>query len=99
MLTEDQAKKTWCPFVRMVAGTIDLTDGKSAHSGVQPAYNRVVDEAKWAFPQGAACVASACGAWRWKTGPEVLAAWNQRRLADQPRPVVTGYCGLAGKPE
>jgi hypothetical protein len=60
-VTEDEAKMKWCPFARLVAGSISL-DGSSTHQS-QPAYNRVVDQDKWAFPKGGACIGSACMAW------------------------------------
>ncbi len=40
--------------------------------------------------QAAACIASACMAWRWAT------AINKQ--GDREPSNVTGYCGLAGKP-
>ena len=64
-LTEENARKKWCPFAR-------TSDGDASVSR---------------FSQGGAdsdclCLASGCMAWRWLTVHEI-----------------TGYCGLAAKPD
>lgn len=85
-MTEDEAKTKWCPFVRAVTGAI-YDDGRSNHATCQPAINRIVDDTKWAFPKGVACIGSACMAWRWKG-----------KAAFEGQPIERyGRCGLAGE--
>lgn len=50
MLTEEEAKTKWCPFVRRT------------YSGIP--VNRVADTAE--FMDSCPCIASACMAWRWR---------------------------------
>lgn len=64
MMTEELAKTKWCPMVRMVTGKIDQQSRASQHNGAQSSYNRVVDEALYAFPAGGGCIASHCMMWR-----------------------------------
>jgi hypothetical protein len=88
--TEEEARKKWCPFVRVLA-TIDGTGPQ--HKGPLHgfSYNRNLQ----GEPYGA-CVASACMSWRWKarfgTDPN-----NPQDCAVLPS--THGYCGLAGRPE
>lgn len=49
-MTEDEAKKRWCPFAR-------LYNMNRAHEMVS------APEPEW--PAQCACIASACMAWRW----------------------------------
>lgn len=105
-MTEDEAKTKWCPFVRIVTGTI-AADKTSQHASIQPAYNRVAEGHNWAFPGGGCCIASACMAWRW------VAIWNgsyndtfdpsfadggphSTRTPNFSLSKTDGYCGLAG---
>ncbi|WP_300573493.1 hypothetical protein [Phenylobacterium sp.] len=106
-MTEDEAKTKWCPFVRIVNGKIEA-DNSSSHASVQDAYNRVVDEAKWAVPKGGCCIGSACMAFRWigekaghsveyhaKREPSSKAAESAHGRFHRENPL-HGYCGLAG---
>lgn len=82
MKTEAEARKCWCPFMRVPFSSI--VDGL----GIAVAVNN----AKTADDEGLTrCIASECMAWRWtgefKDDPEV------KFVKD-----ATGYCGLAGKP-
>lgn len=72
-LTEENARKKWCPFARTF-------DGQSANGAIAVAsINRNAN----AFPNpDCLCLASGCMAWRWLTVHEI-----------------TGYCGLAAKPD
>lgn len=101
MLTEDEAKKKWCPHVR-------LGDEQGVSASINRAWGR-------GCPDAARCIASECMAWRW--GPmaelhEIDHAYgipihdhplaDERYLGEKPtkptrfveRP--KGYCGLAG---
>lgn len=94
LLTEEQAKKKWCPLVRA------LTDGKA--SG-----NCTTDVR---FAKQSLCIGSNCMFWRWgdnEPRPEDLYDVHQMyRFRDVPhddfiKHVVEtrrGYCGAAGKP-
>jgi len=81
ILTEEQAKKKWCPFA-MVPEHNEQSD---------PSRNR------WASGdqlKTANCIASMCMAWRWEMTPnEASSATNAKQIKIQG----TGYCGLAGK--
>jgi len=85
-MTEEEAKKKWCPFVRQSA-TFD---------GYGLSYNRSANSPSLAAP----CIGSACMAWRsvedeWsRRAADVEYAHSGRRLAV----TSTGYCGLAGRP-
>lgn len=57
-MTEDEAKKKWCPFVR------HLGDEGRASYNVNAIGRR---------PATANCVASACMAWRWAYNPDLNA--------------------------
>jgi hypothetical protein len=93
--TEENAYKIWCPLVRVVNGEM-FPDGRSNHTALQAPYNRVVDGTSWGFPQGGACVASRCMAWRWAQGSNEVGGIKRVDPEDS-RPV--GYCGAFGRPE
>ncbi len=92
ILTEADAKTKWCPHVRIVNGVV-APDGRSTHNVLQAPYNRIVEETAWAYPQGAACISSACTQWRWVEEPKTV----QDGQTFQYTPG-RGYCGLAGRP-
>ena len=51
------------------------------------------------MPSGAACIGSACMAWRWDVTPEFyeqMAYDPSSRIREAGGP--TGFCGLAGRP-
>jgi hypothetical protein len=94
LVTEEQAREKWCPFVRfddegcnrhyVQAHHIPETDEQVArHSDNNPVYAR--------------CVASSCMAWRWSDQrKEVIEAGGY----DQQTPeklVRMGWCGLTGE--
>lgn len=92
-MTEEEARKKWCPFSRLVVIT---ENGQSA------AMNRVVlgegtEEQETVTP----CIASDCMAWRWlnidqeyKFGPSD----DEGKMKVLQSPITKfGYCGLAGK--
>jgi hypothetical protein len=59
MVTEEEAKKRWCPFVRLgLSGRLP-----SALNRIQDSDNSV------AVPFGARCIASECMAFRWLEPP------------------------------
>jgi hypothetical protein len=103
-MTEDEMKKTWCPFVRATNGKIQ-DDGTSEHRDGQTTYNRIVDGSKWAWPVGGCCIGSRCSAWRWgdaeddpsgqrrDTWPDIAKYGPADQLVKR-----HGFCGLAGKP-
>lgn len=51
-MTEQEAKRRWCPFSRVNSG--------------ETSYNRYNEiDPKFSGPIGTACLASGCMAWRW----------------------------------
>lgn len=89
-MTEEEARKKWCPHARVVDPFI-LNDYELADPDeppplrVTPGYNRYHcdgDTADETVTDGSVrCVGSLCMAWRW---------WMEEKEH--------GYCGLAGKP-
>lgn len=81
-MTEDEAKKKWCPFVRF-----------NAPDGATDALI-INNRAKRAAPgettngQMCGCLASKCMAWRWKLEGSVTETYS----------TTDGHCGLAGNP-
>ena len=110
-MTEEDAKKCWCPFARA-----SYTDKNgNAHIGTPSGNNR---SAKGEPMIACLCIASKCAAWHWSemrthivpTGYEANPSfippegWIQDKTKG-PDMVFTpppeqrhGYCGLAGKP-
>jgi len=87
MLTEEEAKKKWCPESRaapilMPDVTISCITNRDVSLAVDPGLQ---------YPATQNCIASECMAWRWKTAPSTDSAWP-----DSVPP--TGYCGKAGAP-
>ena len=63
MHTEDEAKKMWCPHVR-------IGDDQGASASINRAWSR-------GCPDAANCIASKCMAWRWALSPEdAESEWN-----------------------
>lgn len=88
MLTEEQTKEKWCPFVRYLAVFTNTSDGKVE---ALANYNRGAQDSGLGK---ARCIGSECMAWR--EGPPKSVFGN---AADKiPQQVSVGYCGLAGKP-
>lgn len=102
-MTEDEAKKKWCPESRMTPsdadGNVDLQS---------PVLNRVEIKSKAVIPRGAMCIGSACMAFR-KTVTRKEISYADPDPAGIIIPelgltrkfIVTEdvYCGKAGKPE
>jgi len=98
MSTEEEARQTWCPFVRF-SRTLVPRD--------EPAANRWGDHIN---PELARCLGSECGVWRWDTemNRTLTEQWATAKVsleyrdaeaykADYPEPKKLGFCGLAGK--
>ena len=85
-LTEAEARKKWCPFVR----ARDFWDG-SACSGNADAFDeKTSDNADYnRNPLDSRCIASRCMAWRWITRDKASMEGTFQKV---------GYCGLAGRP-
>lgn len=85
-MTEDEAKKKWCPFARVIG---DLDENAAANRWPED------DSKMWAGPNGnphSLCIASACMAWRWITIKEEPSEGHPLGISI----VHGGYCGLAG---
>lgn len=92
-MTEDEARKKWCPFARFIAPL----DKNGVIAAMTDGCNRIFASADnhELNPSAARCIASECMAWRnvfekqEKKGAPVGVKENV---------LVGGYCGLAGKP-
>lgn len=96
MYTEDEAKKKWCPHVRVM-------DFGTSAAGVRSAgVNRGTERAFGDKPF-ATCIGSQCMAWRWDR-------YGRRTFSPDSTPgagggsyqatdIKVGYCGLAGEPK
>ena len=88
-MTEEEAKKKWCPFARLLRfGSLD------AHGP----FNRVeiVTKNATSLHNPTTCLASACMAWRWDNfDPHDSKSSGGILLPKEQWP---GHCGLAGKP-
>lgn len=93
-MTEEDAKGRWCPFVRLVHGSIGTQS--TSHRDGQPAYNRLVDEAKYSFPKAGGCLGSACMAWRWVPSNHMRGVPNRDGEVEFVSVREHGFCGLAG---
>lgn len=111
MLTEDQAKTKWCPFVRQAAILQDPVAGVAAVNRATP------PDGEHHRLEFVSCIGSDCMAWRpvrvhdhrsrhlisKATGKRVNAGYSPEvewQLDDpnEPEPAPCGYCGLAGRP-
>lgn len=81
MLTEEEAKKTWCPYTQLAAC------GGEWHTN-RPSFRDVNDQG---FDL---CMGSRCGAWRWVPRSENYSE-DQYGIKTHLEPI--GYCGRAGK--
>lgn len=83
-MTEDEARKRWCPFAQVpvrIAGTvISANRARTEDDGLD---------------HGPLCIASNCMAWRWSYSPESQKADEEFDYKSGP---CKGFCGLAGKP-
>lgn len=84
LLTEEEAKKRWCPLSRQIAIT--------QQNAITPAFNRI--------PQGdiPACIATSCMSWRWYDPKQIrdIDLVTSDVVDLKPR---RGYCGAFGHPE
>ena len=104
-MTEDDARKRWCPMVRYKS-----TKGEGINRWVD------IDDAQM-LPDMARCIASECMMWQWIQETKIFAAnespvdegWRKIGAAPmseaysiiwlkEPDEKTQGYCGLAGKP-
>ena len=91
MITEDEAKKKWCPHVRH-------SDSETDSVAVNRFGRHAIDpERSWN-----SCIGSACMAWRWKDLPPVIASDDLQSIPVSELEMRTkarrGYCGLSGRP-
>lgn len=64
MMTDEEARKTWCPFTRLIV----MGTGSSSH-----ACNRVENrDGSLLVPTGAMCLGSQCQLWRLHVDPPLL---------------------------
>lgn len=109
MMTEDEAKTKWCPFVRVTASPEEWHTNRPTFAEV---HNKGFD----------LCIGSACMAWRGRTeassitidddlprGPDHPFNRGYQMVRDdslsdrtttweKKNPETIGFCGLAGKP-
>lgn len=89
-MTEDEAKKKWCPFARVGSSVSGLG---SLNRDASPS-----DDSINGLPRRALCLGSACMAWRWQ-------GWRLDEQRDvhtnecDAAGVRVGFCGLAGAPQ
>lgn len=88
ILSEEEAKKRWCPQARELDWHKDAGNIDRKISG----YNR---NKNGNIP---ACIASYCMVWRWAEAKK-LRDIDLVTSDVQDLPPRTGYCGIAGKPE
>jgi len=85
-LTEEEARKKWCPQVRITL----------IESGPSPSHNRVCMEGNTYNAIGANCIASECMMWRW--GSKFETGEEQEDLRQMDEKSTKGYCGLGDNP-
>lgn len=105
--TEDEARKKWCPFARVVECDLEGEVLEPIAVGNRSTVNTAHPKAR--------CMASACMAWRWSDEPREVGTdqqcdecGGQGVLGSDECPhcvsgyliegVLVGYCGLAGEP-
>ena len=95
MMTEQEAKKRWCPMVRFSTG---VDDGNAS--------NRWLN---YPSPAECSCIASGCMMWRWSeyqrewlgsVHPGGQCFWDSQvgLYFRETSEGTKGYCGLGGKP-
>jgi hypothetical protein len=108
-MTEDEAKKKWCPFSRVRGeyddGNIEL--GSWNRWDLSNAKNDTLAYRVGSNLEVVRCIASECMAWRWvqKMMNEddfdqnmVALSYPKKRVKAIYENTENGYCGLAGKP-
>lgn len=93
-MTEAEAKTKWCPFARVAGQMGGEAEGTS--------FNRWTSGAAGGAADPAACIGSACMAWR-KTGAKFkdgrTGQLSDRDMTGHGKWIDVGYCGLAGAPQ
>lgn len=85
MLTEEEARKKWCPMTRALSGEKSAEGETLANIRSRPANMINVSNGPNGQINIGVCIASACMAWRWSVTPS--------GMLDRGR----GYCGAFGK--
>lgn len=72
-MTEEEAKRRWCPFSRVISGSKAGPIVASIQNG-QAAFNRIeTGPVQVVMPDGSACIGSCCMAWREEIPDQELA--------------------------
>jgi hypothetical protein len=87
MYTEADAKTKWCPFARALVSISPLSD-PTRHTAIASA-NRGNNAELLGW-----CVGSACMAWRWNDGLDLIDSMVAERNGSR-----RGYCGASGNPK
>lgn len=102
MHAEEEARKLWCPMVRLVTVTGDTKNVLN-----RAAFNRCVTEMEGMEfnPQGTNCIASQCAMWRKGSHGAGCGLWLVEGTSNAYAwkcvdgcTLHMGYCGLGGKP-
>lgn len=109
LLTEEEARKKWCPFARTGATMVDCGRADSHSEVIQGIIGASVNRDVGSYDKDGnetvqisgrhRCIASECMAWRWRrSGFEgVTYHPDGSKTYIWPGPAPTyGYCGLAG---
>ena len=105
-MTEEEMRKTWCPFVRTIPAR-RAKDGSVEFDGTAPAFNRYSTDEQGvvAFPDSCRCIASACSQWRWghvhiDPNGQPRSTWPDLAMYGPATDLLVrhGFCGSAVKP-
>lgn len=94
LLTEGQAKKRWCPMVRLL--------GMQESPAANTSFNRVPEYGDTGeIAIGCRCIGGDCMMWRSlnRRTSDGLTFTHESRGGQHENIERVGYCGLAGKPE
>lgn len=105
-MTEDDARTKWCPFARVIAPItapgMDMSWATGNRVSIPDALG-TVSSGEPMSPPAAACIGSACMAWRgretadFKGRADIAFRLNGVTMKPLPRDI-EGFCGLAGSP-
>ena len=104
MHTEEEAKKLWCPHIRLVQGRRLRNEDIELRA---PSCNQVNVYAERAgLIKTTCCIASACSQWRWlerywidpEEDLDPPVRYSTKHKDGMQREPAKGYCGLAGRP-
>lgn len=92
MYTEEEAKKKWCPMVRIVG-----VDGKENGVVNRTSYNKCVHvgEREDFIPAGSECIASKCMMWEWEYEDTDPSTAGNGLIPRRYKKTEKGYCGRA----